>query len=278
MKHSIIIPYYNRKPLLQKTLQSISLSKIKDYEVIIIDDASEDEHQLGDIDKCGMNVLIHRIDFDDKWYSNPCIPFNIGMSLCSGDSIILQSPECMHLGDILDLSEQELSDGIMLNLACYALSEKRTAEVLLWDLLNMSPEGLYNKSIEFINQWPWVDGATYSEDGWWFNHEVINPLYYHFCSILTRNDLDALNGFDERYAEGNGFDDNEILERVRRRGIHIKYFDNPFVFHLNHYSYNNNRIVKKDNRAIYYCNTMQEKGYRANFDKIILPQRSLLGE
>lgn len=41
--------YRNRKQLLIRTLDSIRRSEIKDYEVVIVDDASDEEHRIEDI-------------------------------------------------------------------------------------------------------------------------------------------------------------------------------------------------------------------------------------
>ena len=45
-----------------------------------------------------------------------------------------------------------------------------------------------------------------------------------------------MGGFDERYAKGIAFDDNEILLRIKRKGLTINIVDDPFVVHQHHYS------------------------------------------
>ena len=59
-------------------------------------------------------------------------------------------------------------------------------------------------------------------------------MYYHFCSAMTKEDLDDLGGFDMRYAQGVGYDDNDFIYRVRLKGMTTKIIDNPFVIHQYH--------------------------------------------
>ena len=53
----------------------------------------------------------------------------------------------------------------------------------------------------------------------WFNHPNLRPMRYHFCSCLTRDNLIDLGGFDERYADGYCWDDNEFLHRIIKKGL-----------------------------------------------------------
>lgn len=49
MKISIVTAYHNRKQLFYNTLKSISKSSVKDIEVIVVDDGSNEEHRLEDL-------------------------------------------------------------------------------------------------------------------------------------------------------------------------------------------------------------------------------------
>ena len=51
--------------------------------------------------------------------------------------------------------------------------------------------------------------------------------------------MDKLNGFDERYANGIGFDDDEFVHRVKLLGLTTNIHDKPFAIHQWHYSENN---------------------------------------
>ena len=54
----------------------------------------------------------------------------------------------------------------------------------------------------------------------WYNHPSLSlppeARHLHFCSVIHRNNLDILMGFDENYKDGSWYDDNEFLFRVKK--------------------------------------------------------------
>jgi len=95
--------YYNRRKLLEETLKSIQRSKFKNYEIIVVDDASTER-----IDDLPVKVI--RLEQKDKWYHNSCVPYNIGFSQCSGDLIIIQNAECLHYSNIINYVKNNLNE------------------------------------------------------------------------------------------------------------------------------------------------------------------------
>ncbi|WP_435523778.1 glycosyltransferase family 2 protein [Chryseobacterium indoltheticum] len=45
-----------------------------------------------------------------------------------------------------------------------------------------------------------------------------------------------MGGFDERFAKGIAFDDNEFLYRVNLKGLEVQIVEDPIVLHQNHYA------------------------------------------
>ena len=87
----------------------------------------------------------------------------------------------------------------------------------------------YLKSIRpFNNARPSAD----CQNGW-YNHSKHNPCALHFCTAITKKDLEKLGGFDERYAGGIGYDDLDFINRVRGR-LKVKMIDSPFAVHQAH--------------------------------------------
>ena len=210
---SIVTAYFNRKELLDKTIESIEASAIKDYEIIVVDDASA-------VPLVCDKAKVIRIEPENKWWHNSCIPFNIGFSHASGDVIIIQNPEAYHVGDILSYVDKHISDGKYLSFACYALNPKDTVALHRGVL----PE-------------PEVRKYKHPENNGWYNHSAYAPTGFHFCSAITKGNLVGLGGFDKRYADGISYDDNDLVQRVKKT-MKLKIIDYPFVLHQYHYPFN----------------------------------------
>lgn len=229
---SIVTAYFNRKKLFYNTLKSISNSKVKDIEVIVVDDCSSDEHRLEDLTEEFPFLKVIRLEKENKWYINPCVPFNIGIREAKGDIIVLQNPECYHLGDVLSDILTNLTNTNYLSYGCYSLDKERTYKLseINSDNIEQIKESLSPLPFQIIRE----EGGL-----GWYNHSVVRPVGYHFLSAIKKENMDKLNGFDERYAKGIAYDDDELLVRIRRMGLNVIIMDNPFVLHQWHYDTNN---------------------------------------
>ncbi len=256
---SIVTAFHNRKNQFYNTLKSISNSEIKDIEVIVVDDYSDEEHRLESLLDEFKFLKIIRLEKKDKWYINPCIPFNIGFKEAKGDIIIIQNPECLHVGDVLK-SSLSIKEGEYYSFGCYSISKEKTDNLKEVDL---SLDNILN----VINPEP--KSVTHDGDNGWYNHSLYRPVRFHFTSAIKKSDLDKLGGFDERYADGIAYDDNEILIRIDRMGLKTKFINNPFVVHQWHYSSNNyshlntTELINK-NRDLLYNKTMKESTWEVN--------------
>lgn len=242
--------YFNRSKELERTLKTIKQSSEKDFEVIIVNDGSDDSEQLDELAKnSGLHIKILTIKKEDKWYRNPCIPFNKGFKEASGDIILIQNPECFHVGDIISHAIHNVSNNKYITYACYSLSEQKTKEL----------DG--SNTLTIINRHVGHDG-----DEGWYNHSIFRRVYYHFTSAMTKKDLNDLGGFDERYAKGHGWDDNEFLERIKRKKMDISINDSPFSVHQWHYSGSsmNQNPITQCNGTLFRTVTMQETTWRVN--------------
>jgi len=209
MKISIVIQYFNRRNLLLNTLNSIqetSLDK-KDIELIIIDDASILEHQVNDIFLLYPNVNIKLFSFlkEEKWWACPVIPINKGISMATGDVIVLLCGECMLIGDLLKDVHDRIKENDYLVYATFALDQHSSN----------------NFNLNNIN-------------GTWYQHSLHNNRQLNFCSAITKKDMLELGGFDERYAWGVDYGDDDFLLRVKRKGMNVISIDTPLCFHQWH--------------------------------------------
>lgn len=248
-KLSIVTAYYNRKNLFLETLDSIEKSRHRfEIELIVVDDASDEEHRLENIiDNYSFPIKLIRQEQKDKWYCNPCIPYNMGFREVSSDLVLIQNPECYHVGDVIDYALQHTDDDNYVAFAAYALDEAQTNELAT----GISP----SYSNEISNEGN-VRG--------WYNHSVLNPRPLHFASCITKKNLDELGGFDAAYAEGIGFDDDEFLYRIKDKGLRVDISDTPFVFHQCHYKEDSfEKQAQQDqgklykNHALYFEHTLR---------------------
>jgi len=223
---SIVTTYHNRLEQFLATLSSIAhFNTYNDVEVICVDDRSEQDqfiHSLGDTYSF-LKVL--RIEKRDSF--NPCIPYNIGFAHASGDKIIIQNAECMHCGDILSVVREQLTDDNYLSFGCYSCDQIISKKYVQlgynenFDIIKRSILGGVQRSLTHLQNC-------------WYNHSVYNPSNLHFTTAITRDNLDKLCGFDEQYALGLDYDDNDLLLRVKRLGLKVVSVDDPFTAHLWH--------------------------------------------
>jgi mannosyltransferase OCH1-like enzyme len=208
-KISIVMAYYNRQNLLDKTLESFAKSKVKNYELIIVDDASDTPLVCN-------NAKIIRVNKEDKWYNCSAVAFNRGFREATGDIILIQNPECYHVGDILDYVQTHIRNNTYLSFGCYAINKIET-------------EAFHRGIMPSIG-----DYVIGSQGNGWYNHSTHRPKAYHFCSAMLRRDLDRIGGFDERYAMGVAFDDDDFIRCIRNMGMSVKIINDTFVIHQHH--------------------------------------------
>lgn len=224
---SIVTGYYNRKELFHRTLKSISKSKIKDLELIAVDDGSSPDQRIEDLQIDFPFLKIIRLEKENKWCINLCIPINIGLREAKGDIIVLQNPECLHVHDVLSYFVENVDDSVYMSASAYGLNPQLTNELpqylesnTLEDLLQSLPQRAY------------IGGTALG----WYNHSKYRPVHFHFCSAMTRSNMAKLNGFDERFAYGIGYDDDEIIVRIKILGLKLIVVDSVSVVHQYHSS------------------------------------------
>lgn len=217
MKVSIVSTYYNRRPQLIAALISLeNYIKDRDVEIIIIDDASRDDQRIDDIQQLfpNLNIVYERTERENNSWKCPVISLNKSISMCTGDAILLQGAEIYHAGDIIGDIIKRIKPNDYIAYAGFCLN---------WDNTNKLVNNPYN--INF----------THTEnDGMWGQHSIYCPNFTNLCVAIMRDDLLDLGGFDERYARGTDFGDNDFILRVRRKGMNIIAVDEPMAYHLEH--------------------------------------------
>ena len=233
---SIVMSYFNRLNQLRYTLKTISQSQEKDLEIIIVEDFCDPEERLDSIQQEFPNLDITVIRMSDtricKDYCNPCVPYNAAFRASRGDTIIIQNPECCHIGDVLQYTKNNLNDNCYLTFHCYAATKSETTVMQSGQPVPMFTD----------------------KKSRWYNHAVERPYAYHFTSAITRKNLMQLNGFDERFAQGQDMDDVEFIYRVKALGLELKFVEDPWVVHQYHrktYDNPHNPPVTVNNRDLW---------------------------
>lgn len=82
-KCSVIIPNYNHADYLEQRITSILLQTFTDYELIILDDCSEDE-SLAIIEKYKHHSKVSQVITNDNNSGSPFLQWTKGITLATG--------------------------------------------------------------------------------------------------------------------------------------------------------------------------------------------------
>jgi len=247
-KIGVVMTYFDRWQQLGKTLATIARSQQADYHVIIVDDASAKLPYLPSMEAGAIyGAEVIRIDLPQKTWTEAVVPFNMGIARAlrwGADIIVLQNAECYHVGDVLMYANDHVTDGCYVSFACW--NESRGCADVYAEIARDDPFR--------------TDGGTTG----WYNHPKWNPRAFHFCNAFSAEAMRKLNGFDERFKDGIGCDDNDLVRRLQALGQGIVFTDEtkPFVVHQWHDRGHQSKAGYLRNEAL-YGQIMQELGYRA---------------
>ena len=267
-KVSIVMAYYNRLEDLKVTLRTILETNHDNIEVIIVDDGSVDSQRCeGLTGYSGLAIKVLRIDKKKKTWTNSCIPFNKGIKQATGDIVIIQNPECLHINDVISYAANNVNDRNYLSFSCYSVNSAITSDIHKVKKV----DGRYADKIRDMVV-PYMNShVSISNFLGWYNHPIVRPCAYHFCSAITKKNIDEMGGFDERYSSGYSYDDNELLTRIKRKGLIVKIIppeSKVYTVHQFHTVIADSRICKstalQKNRKLYHTVTLKEAGWKAN--------------
>ena len=206
---TIILIYYNRQGLLNKTLESFLKYDPDEFNVIVVDNGSDNVVEIP-----SLPYHVTRVRINHKKYGHCSFSFNVGFHQAmknNSEVIIFQGAEMYHYGNILSRTKT-ITDKEYLTFGCYSLSENETPESFT----------IKNKCMTF-------DGESA-----WYNHSIYRPVAYPFCAALTKENIKKLNGFDERFIQGCGFEDNYFLHQTKSLGLKTIIVDDTVVLHQWH--------------------------------------------
>ena len=237
---SIVMAYFNRKDIILKTLDVFEkryAGKHK-FEVIIVDDDSNCEHKLHtDITKYSFPIRLIVIDALEKGARlNSCSVFNKGFLKVRGIKVMIQNPECIHLGDLLEYVERTFEYDKYISFPCYNSNNNRV-NAFLFERIGDNDNSITINNVEektkSFNQDDTIPGFPI-----WYQHPTISDKNLHFCCVVDAEYLKILGGFNEEYRDGICFEDDEFIYKIKHilklEVVSVKLSENVGVVHLYH--------------------------------------------
>ena len=212
MKLSIVMTYHNRPKQFDNTLRSIYSQEDPDMELIVVDDASDEGLGARQIlDDWDVPVTLIEVSKEEKHWVNPSVPYNMGFAEVTGDVVVIQNAETLHVGPVLRQFRQRVQPNNYLVCSCYSSTKEEF-------------EGICR-------------GGSIGplQNDCWYHHPIHLPKWYHFCSAMAVDNLRRLGGFNEVFAAGYCFEDNEFLLRIRKKlKLSVENVDDAYVIHQWH--------------------------------------------
>jgi len=265
---SIVMGYYNRKPQLINTLDYFKKTYTNyNFEVIIVDDNSNIEHQLDTIlSNYNFPIKYIKITQEEKGDRiNPCVTYNKGFKEAEGERVIIQNPECIHRGDILGYVNKNLTYNDYIAFSCYNCSSHELTQELLRNISLINNHSFNSRNINH-----------------WYNHPIhrLTQKNYHFCASIMNDNLKLLGGFNEEFSKGHSYDDDEILLSIEKNlNLNIKTIypnEGGFVIHQWHPNVAQTTIPRNifhtmvvRNEKLYKSYVTEHNKYTFNFPKLL---------
>jgi glycosyltransferase involved in cell wall biosynthesis len=270
MKISILLPYFNRKKLLETTLnQFLNLYIIYNIEIIIVDDCSNDKNKLDDL-IYNYPFKIKLIRLKNKNWINPVIAINTAINNVSIDSdiLIFQSPEIFHCNDIIGFILKNLKNDQYFCFNVFMSPCLKTNKVLrkLFKSNCSDYKKFFINKIKLNKYKLLYDDSVINNWKGWYQHNEHNNRKYHFLSaVKTKQFKKHIGGFCNKMANGLWYDDDDFLHRIKKKFKIKSINENLFAIHQWHpsSSHDKHSISVKNlierNKKIYNFNVNEKK-------------------
>ncbi len=214
---SVILSTYQRPAHLIRSLLSFSLQQHVEgkFEVIVSDDGSLDESQ---------SIVLkfaRTARFPLKWISHPHDGYRVslcrndGVRASSGQYLLFTDSDCIFPPNHLQKQLIARRPGIVRAGDCYRLEEEATARIDERAIKS----GAYRKWVS-RDERRRLFGKTFKEQYYRFIRHPKKPKLTGYNIGISREDFEAVNGFDESFV-GWGCEDDDIAYRLRKAGRRI---------------------------------------------------------
>jgi glycosyltransferase involved in cell wall biosynthesis len=232
---SVVLCTYNRAHLLKNSLVCYDKQTMKNFELIILDDNSQDETEelvLSYSDKLNVKYIKLQDKDPDEWRDAGAI-INRGIKISKGEFIYITHPEVMISFDCLEKMNLYIKDNLFVNSRTYYLTAKKQEELDNVDW----PGNFY--SIRHIKDF-YDDDPLYKEQDLTFLNRECTTRFAESVEIwlswvfggMTRKTWKDFGGLNE-YKEW-GAVDVDFMDRRVSLGISTVTPTDVFVVHQNH--------------------------------------------
>ena len=158
----------------------------------------------------------------------------------TGEYVIIQNSECMHIGDIISYAYENLKyiNNKLISFPCWATANEEISKELVDNRFNSNE---VKKIVD--SKWSLLDFPK--ELKGWYNHKTLRPECLHFCNAMHINTFKKIGLFNTKLVSLLGFDDNDFGQRIMfNKNIDLEIPDhnyNLFVVHQYHGKYNKPR-------------------------------------
>jgi len=236
MKVSHLITTFNRAPQLTRTLKRLSMLTKPDELVIMDDGSSDDTKGVADFARQLLGVPVKYIFRDKRNYDVCSIPRNIGIRNCSYEFIVVSEPECLYVTDVIKQFKEVIreypSDIPTAGVIYYASSATDMSNGV-----SVNPTH-YIENIWHVQKFPLHKEDMYDAHG---RELMFSPATVKraenwtapVAAFYKKEWLFEVGGWDEDMSlihggGGWGFDDTDLLTRLRLRG-HGQVIDTQIV-------------------------------------------------
>jgi len=235
---SIIISVYNKADYLKLVIAGLERQTFRDFEVILADDGS-DSSFTSEVEKLSRQLdypLIHLWQSDDGFRKNKIL--NRAVLASNSDYLIFIDGDCVPHKEFVKEHFENRKDKVCLTGRRVNLSEKitnmLTAEnvkdgFLEREYFKLFADGIFGNSTD-------VEKGFYFKNNFIRNYFNIKKRGLLGCNFsIYKNELLAINGFDERYVYPSIGEDSDVQYRLELNNVGINSLNNIAVqYHLYH--------------------------------------------
>jgi glycosyltransferase involved in cell wall biosynthesis len=239
MKSSMLLPTYNRKKLLYNTLESYNFfyANNQDFEVVIVDDCSNNENRIDNVESDFPHLNIKFIRINQKYGFNPSLAYNVAARNASNDILILSSPETLHTFNFLDLCNNfnDFKENDYYLFSVFCLTHKDHKQFLNQDNTIEDKINFINKIKPQFYENLGCNGYDFNNNmGSWYLHEKFRPSKLNFFTAMSKNLYYEISGFNQAFMRGTGYDDTDFLSRLEPHINNYVWFDDTCAIHVDH--------------------------------------------